>query len=411
MIKRIHEDLLLNRIRTFPVVAMVGARQVGKSTLVQMPSIGQGRHCVTLDDLAALGMAQKDPEGFVRMAARMTIDEVQRAPGILLAIKREVDQNRQPGRYVITGSSDLDMTASLSQSLAGRVAVLPLPTLTWRERNGLTGMPSFLSWLNLDSAGALQESLKDRVFPPFDPDAIVSGGYPSVQGGVTCETRRQWLESYRYTYLERDVRQVSEIGHLSDFARLLELTATRTAQLLNQASLGRDVGLKAATTGRYLSLLEATCQILRLAPYFRNMGKRLVKSPKLYWRDTGLVCHLLGISDWAEAVAANLHGALWETFVVMECHALLSAFMPSARLFFWRTHNGEEVDMMIQDGQRCLPMEIKSAEGVGPADAVALEGFLDAQPAARIGVVLYQGNETRLLSRRVLAVPATGLLL
>jgi len=241
-------------------------------------------------------------------------------------------------------------------------------------------------------------------------DAMFSGGYPLAVTASTRDARRDWFSSYRFTYLERDVRQISNIGNLADFARLFQTVAGRTSQLLNIASLSRDVGLNAATAGRYLSLLEASFQIMRLTPWFSNMGKRLVKSPKVYWFDTGLLAHLLGLDTWADAAAHALGGAFLETFVMLEVQKQIGVYDPSMRLHFVRSHDGLEVDGLIVRGLKQLPFEVKASTTVRVEDGANLERYLNLSGSASVGVVFYRGTECRRLSAHVLAIPVSLLL-
>lgn len=410
MIERVQAKMLTEMLEVFPVVAVVGPRQVGKSTLVQKPEIAGGRVYRSLDDLAVLGLAQRDPRSLVTDADRVTLDEVQRAPELLLAIKREVDTARRPGRFIVTGSADLDFTANLASVLAGRVGVLFLPPISWREQQGRLSRAAFCDWVKARSLGQIEETLPGGSVDAFDADAVMVGGFPLALTAETAGQRRMWFESFRYTYLERDVRQVSEIGHLADFARLLEVAAARTAQTVNQAMLARDVGLSPATAGRYLSLLEATYQIVRRPPYFSNIGKRLVKSPKLYWLDTGMAAHLLGLKTWQDAVAEHFAGSLFETFVMNEIDGLLRVFDPQARLYHLRTHDGLEVDGIACSGQRILPVEIKASFTVRTDDARALVRYMEREKRASLGLVLYMGADVLRLGDRVIALPATALL-
>lgn len=407
MIQRIFSDVVAQRLLDFPVVAVVGARQVGKSTLVQSAPIADGRTYQTLDDIVTLGLAGKDPRTLLQSGDRLTLDEVQRCPELLLAVKQDVDRKRVAGRFLLTGSADLSLVADLSRTLAGRVSVITMPPLLTRELAGCLSPPPILDWLGYDTAHQVVHSLTGKVFPAFDGAALLRGGYPLAATARSAASASAWFESYRYTYLERDVRQVSEIGHLAEYSRLMELCASRTSQLLNQSSMGRDIGLGAATTARYLSMLEATFQIRRVFPYFRNIGKRLVKMPKVYWTDTGLLAHLLGLGSWADCMAAQLTGPLVETWFMMELQGILSGWMPEARLYYWRTHTGIEVDGVLQAGQRLLPFEIKATQTLRVDDAKSLRIFLENENSARFGAVFYLGDEVRMLAENVVAIPLT----
>lgn len=410
MIKRVYEQRLGELLHTFPVVAVIGPRQVGKSTLVQAGEKLSRRPYLTLDDFDVLGMAEKDPRALVSGRDCLTVDEVQRCPSLLRAIKAEVDLDRRPGRFLLTGSSDLNFTANLAGELAGRVGVLSLPPFMWRELEGQLEVPAWLAWINCERIEEIESGVSAIVPRLSDVDAMHLGGYPLSVTAASESARRDWFESYRFTYLERDVRQILNIGSLSDFARFFQTVASRSSKLSNIAALARDIGLKAATAGRYLSVLEASFQIQRLAPWYANIGKRLVKTPKIYWRDTGLLGHLLGVASWPEAVAQSLDGPVFETFLMMEIAKQVEAFEPAMRLHFVRSHDGLEVDGVLVRGLKQLPFEIKSSVSVRAEDASALETYLELSGLGSVGVVFYRGTECRRLSRRVLAVPQTALL-
>jgi hypothetical protein len=271
--------------------------------------------------------------------------------------------------------------------------------------------PVWLSWLNAEGIAKIEATCKTVTPRVSDVDALLSGGYPLAVLASGKEARRDWFAAYRFTYLERDVRQISNIGNLADFSRFFQTVASRSSQLLNIAALARDVGLNAATAGRYLSLLEASFQIKRLAPWFSNLGKRLVKSPKVYWSDTGLLAHLLGLDTWPDVAAHGVSGALIETFALMEISKQVESFAPAMRLHFVRSHDGLEVDGLLVRGVRQLPFEIKASSTIRVEDGDNLEKYMALSGNASTGVVFYRGTECRRLSGRVLAVPLTALLM
>lgn len=401
MISRLFTHKVQELLDFFPVVAVVGSRQVGKSTLVQMPEIGSNRRYFTLDDLAVRQLAERDPESLLEVSGALTIDEVQLVPELLRAIKKSVDQDRRPGRFLLTGSADLNVLADLSGVLAGRVGIVQLPPLTLFEERGETGRPCWLQVLQGDN------SSRPTPVSPFDWSRIVVGGFPLSVTAANDRQRTLWFENFRKTYLERDVRRMRDIGHLTDFARLMELVAARTAQLLNQAALAREIGLNAATAGRYLSLLEASFLSMRLHPWHANLGKRLVKTPKRYWTDTGIACHLCGLHH-GDLPGHPMTGPLFETFAVTEVEALLSHFLPEVRLHFFRSQTGLEVDLLIQKGQTLFPVEIKASRSVTPDDAASILRWREWTGMTSPGLVLYPGTEIKPLGRNITAMPITA---
>ena len=399
MIPRIFEGHLLKMLSQFPVVALTGPRQVGKSTLAQVTAIGAARHYVTMDDLASRAFAQHDPQAFLAGDQNMTIDEIQLAPDLLREIKIKVDQDRRPGRYLITGSADLNYAMDLSNVLAGRVGLIRLPPITNFELAKSGEVPA---WALLITHG-FDTEVTPKI-TPFSWDRLYTGGFPLSLLSPSDSARRSWLESFRATYLERDLRRLSDIGRLFEFSRLMELTASRTSSILNQAALARDAGLNAATAGRYLSILEAGHLIHRLPPWYTNIGKRLVKSPKLHWLDSGLAAYLTGL-ERNDFPVDRMTGPLFESLVAAEIYALLPIVLPEARLFYLRSHDGLEIDLVIRYRRRLIPIEVKAAESVGPADAKPIERWLSLSGQSETGMIIYAGRRYIRISRNVVAVP------
>ena len=407
MIPRIFEQHLLQVLREFPVVALVGPRQVGKSTLALSESVGRDRRYVSMDDIAHRSFAERDAVGVVQSASPLTIDEVQLVPDLLRAIKVEVDTDRAPGRFLITGSADLNYAVDLSQVLAGRVGIVSLPPITQLELHCAEQSvpPGRPGWAELITTGVPQSTSRNA--GAFRWEHLLVGGFPlSVRAG-SDEARLRWLDSFPATYLERDLRRLSDIAHLTEFARLMELTAGRTSGVVNQAALGREAGLNAMTVGRYLSLLEAGQLIHRLRPWFANIGKRLVKSPKLHWRDVGLAAFLAGLRS-TDLPEDPLVGPLFESMVVEEIVSLLPVFLPAAQGFYVRSHDGLEVDLVIKHGRRMYPFEVKASRTVSAGDAGALETWLTLADQPGPGAVIYAGTEVKQLSRNVFALPFPG---
>lgn len=405
-IKRIFTPLLLEMLATFPVVAVVGSRQVGKSTLIQQPPIARGRQYQTLDDVGVYSVAKADPKTFLDSDVPLTIDEVQLAPELLREIKLRVDRKRNSGQYLLSGSADLDHCADISSVLAGRVGILRLPPITMSEENGATG---WQNWMAATSVKSLDRAFAGKRYQSLPLGRILSGGFPSSLLASTPRQRMLWMDSFRTTYLERDLRRVSDIGNLGEFVRLMNLSAAATSSLLNQAHLARDAGMSPATAGRHLSILEASFLITKLPPFFTNIGKRMVKAPKLYWNDVGLAAHLCGITSLETLRKGMMFGRLTETLLIMEIQALLPLAQSPAKFFHVRTHDGLEVDGLLEIGQRYLPFEIKASQTVTVSDATQIERWISLNPTHGPGIVLYLGKEYLVLSSNVRAVPAGAL--
>jgi predicted AAA+ superfamily ATPase len=337
MIERQLTSTLLRLAGSFPVVVMTGPRQSGKTTLAK--AVFAEKPYVSLENPDEQAFAIEDPKGFLRRFENGAVfDEAQRWPELFSWLQGMVDENPAPGKFVITGSQQFGLPDGVSQSLAGRAGMTHLLPLSLSEIPGLKEQR-----LSLDAS-------------------MITGGYPAL---YSCEVEPQdWFVSYVVTYVERDVRQVLKIQDLSTFQRFLRLCAGRNGQLLNLTALAGEAGISHSTARAWLSVLESSYLVHLLPPYYRNFGKRLVKSPKLYFLDVGLACWLLGIRS-AETLALHpLRRALFESLVVSEfIKALCNKGVP-ADLYFWRDNNGVETDLVFETGAKLQPVEIKSGSTV-----------------------------------------------
>lgn len=384
-----------------PVVVLLGARQTGKTTLVRTHPTLANRPYLTLDDLEVRLQAEADPEALVARAPLLVLDEVQRAKDLLIAIKRAVDRDRprRPGRFVLTGSANLLMLKRIGESLAGRAVYVTLWPLTQGELagQGRTGL-----WGELLAARAVQwpEVLAQNPRAPADWREVVRrGGMPVPAHELsTPEQRALWFSGYLQTYLERDLPELRAVENLGDFRRLAQAACLRIGSLLNQAELGRDVGLVQPQVHRFLNVLEASFLALRLPAYAVNRTKRLIKAPKLYWGDTAFALYLSGETE--------PRGAHLENLVLLDLLAWRELVMPRPEILYWRTAGGVEVDFVIETPHRLLPIEVTTATRAVPADARGLENFLDEyKDKCDGGLLLYGGDEVFPLTQRVLAAP------
>lgn len=402
-----HEETLLGRavspalehsLRIMPVVVITGARQTGKSTLVRSAPMLRGRPYLTLDDLEIRDQAMRAPASLLERGPALVIDEVQRAPDLLLAVKRAVDERRRNGRFVLTGSANLLLLEQMSESLAGRAHYLTLWPLTRRERLGL-GRAGIWSEL-LDASPDEWPDLVHAADVPAErwQDAVARGGFPVPAHDLqTDEDRALWFDGYVATYLERDLRALSAIEHLADFRRLMRATALRIGNVVHQVELARDVGISGATAHRWLNLLEASYQLVRVEAFAVNRTKRLVKSPKLYWSDVALARHLAG---------GELSGAHLENLVLSDLLAWRELVSPRPSILFWRTVNGEEVDFVIERGRQLLPIEVKATARPSHGDIRHLLTFRGQYGRAVAGgLLLHAGKDTFWLDKGVLATP------
>lgn len=396
--------LLREALTTLPVVVVTGLRQAGKTTFLQNEPVLSGRRYVTLDDFAQLAAARSDPEAFVRTDDAVTIDEAQRCPELLQAIKREVDRDRRAGRFVLSGSANFGLLQGVSESLAGRAVYLTLHPFTFRERHGRTGLVPVLRSLFETARATVGLSV-----PQVNARDIVLGGLPPVCLAAPSHAAL-WFKGYEQTYLERDVRALARVGDLIAFRTLLHLAALRTGQVLSIAEIARDAKLSAATAGRHLGLLEASFVLHRLAPYLMNRASRLIKAPKIYIGDSGLAAHLTGFDPGRGTAAEPLYGALLETFVANNLAGIIDAEWPQARLTYWHVQGRHEVDFVVEVGGECLAVEVKTAGRWDERDLAGLRAFLARTPGCRVAILACGGNSTVQLADRLWAMPIGHLL-
>ncbi|HRJ41482.1 MAG TPA: ATP-binding protein [Caldilineaceae bacterium] len=394
--------LLRDALGTHPIVVLTGARQVGKSTLLRNEDPFRGWRYYTFDDMDTLTQARRDPASLWAGADRVILDEVQRVPEVLLAVKKAVDDYPQRYRFVLSGSVNLLLMQRVSESLAGRAVYFVLHPLALGEAQRQPP-PTLLAellggrWPSEGDIGS-EETV--------DPLTILQrGAMPGLLHSTDPTVWLRWWEGYILTYLERDLRQMAQIEALPDFRRLMDLLALHTGQLLNQSELGRGVGMSQPTTHRYINLLETTHLMERLPSYTAGRIQRLVKSPKIYWTDPGLPVFLSGYFDRESLAQARELGAFFEALIYQHLRILSELMTPKARLYFWRTRTGNEVDFVVEQGRRLVAFEVKWSENPRFQHADGLRHFLDAHPHAQGGVLLHRGTETRFLGERILALP------
>jgi len=387
-----------------PVVVMTGARQTGKTTLVQaLARAREGTRYVTLDDATTLASAESDPTGFVRRGGGglLVVDEVQKAPGLLPAIKVEVDRDRRPGRYVLTGSARVLTLPQVSESLAGRMEIMQLRPLAQSEIEGADGRAverlfgdAIVDALPIAAEG---DDLRER---------ILRGGFPEVLERAGSRRRDAWFGSYLTAILQRDVRDLANIEGLTQMPRLLSILAARSASLVNKAELSRATGLPYTTLERYLALFEVTFLYEPVPAWAANLSKRLVRSPKAALLDSGLAGHLTGASLEGRAGEAGTWGGLAETFVVAELRAQASWSDPGVTVSHFRSGQSE-VDVVMEDrAGRIIGVEVKLGATIGRKDTAGLKALAAAVPERFLrGVVFYGGEGAVPLGEKIVALP------
>jgi predicted AAA+ superfamily ATPase len=391
---------LQTALRVLPVTVLTGARQTGKTTLTR--AIEPARAYFTLDDVGVLDQAERNPDSL--LATRPVIlDEVQRAPQILLAVKRAVDTLRRAGDFILTGSANLLLMKHVADTLAGRAIYLELrpfcPT-EWLERKD--------ALLPLDRLFAPDFDWREWPDEPGDwPTWLLRGGFPPALQIASETDRGLWFAAYVQTYLERDLRQLSAVSSLPDFQRVMMLAAQRTGKLLNQADLARDAALSHPTTHRYLNLLETGCLVTRIRPVATNPSAALVKAPKLLWTDCGLAAWLAGIKSSADATQ-RLDAGFWLEQTLFQTLDTWRALDSQRRkLHFWRDRAGHEVDFILEEAGKLVALEIKAGSLVTTGDLIGIRAFRDAlkrKTSLVRGVVLHSGK-SRPLDADDIALP------
>jgi len=337
-----HRELqkkIIELAKKFPVIAIMGPRQSGKTTLVKntFPDYAYSN----LENINQRELARSDPPYFLKSYQKnggLIIDEVQHAPELFSYLQLDVDEKKKEGQYILTGSQNFLMSEKMSQTLAGRVAILDLLPLS------------------------LREMLQSNLLPKDIDSMLFKGGYPRIYEKDLNPS--DWYMNYIRTYLERDVRQMKNVSDLSTFQRFLKLCAGRIGQIINFSDLGRDCGISYQTAKAWISLIEASFIIFMLPPYHKNFSRRVIKSKKLYFFDTGLACNLLQIEDVSQIPQHYLRGALFESFVISELLKQRFNSGKQSNSYFWRDQKGHEVDCILEEGSRLLPIEIKSGSTI-----------------------------------------------
>jgi predicted AAA+ superfamily ATPase len=400
LFQRFAVDRVATALRDTPVVMVVGPRQCGKTTLVRNLMAGE-RAYVTLDDDTVLQGAREDPAAFVRSLDQVTIDEVQRAPDLLRAIKQSVDRDRRPGRFLLTGSANVLTLPTVSESLAGRLEVVMLLPLSRAETRGKKA-----AFLRKAFAGTLvrppEEVIGDELVR-----AVLTGGYPEMLRRESSRRRQAWARDYVNAIVQRDVRDIADVERLNQMARLLRVLAHHAGQLTNFTQIGGQNNLDDKTTKKYVAILEQLFLVRRVEPWFRNRVKRLVKTPRLHFLDSGLLAAILGVTGERIARDRALFGPLLETFVFSEILKQSTWLDEQCSLSHYRDKDQDEVDIVVEnEGGELVGIEVKAAASVNAHDFKGLLKLADATgEALRLGLVLYDGEQTVPFGDRMMAAP------
>lgn len=398
MMKRLYvhreiEKVLINTSKQFPCTALTGPRQSGKSTLLKN-IFGKTHAIVSFDDPLIRQQAITDPKLFIENIKEPVIfDEVQYVPELLSYLKIKIDEKRhKKNRYIITGSQQFNLIKNLGDTLAGRIGLLSLLPFSKKEKSSIKRLKI--------------KSTKDAFI-----DACLRGAYPEINvfPKINFET---WYGSYLQTYLERDIRTIYDIGSLREFQKFIQLLAARCSQILNLSDLSKELGVSINTLKKWISILEASQIIYLLSPYYRSLKKRITKSPKLYFLDCGFICYLCGIRDKRYLINGPMAGALFENYVIQETLKSFLNFGRRPNIFYVRTHNNVEVDLIIEKNMQIFPVEIKSTKSPTIQMAKSIEQYQNTFSKLNIakGKIISMCDEKILLTRNVSLEPLENFL-
>ncbi len=396
-LKRAIREAIEEYLRYFPVLLISGARQVGKSTLALHLGID---NYVTLDDINIYEMAKNNPTGFIENLNKpVIIDEAQRLPSLMITLKEYIDAHRTNGEFVLTGSASLQGFKNISDSLAGRIGIVELYPLSLKEKHQK-------SENIIDLLGGSLEGAILRQYPCDLSAAVLEGGYPELLKIDSPRARYLWFSSYIRTYIESDARDLASIRNLDKFITMYRLCMIRSGNLFNKHTLQTEAGLDNRTFESYFAVMEHTYQIRKLPPFFRNQLKRLVKTPKIYATDTGILCHLLQIHSHDELERSHDKGDIVETFVYDELLKANSSADRKAGLYYYRTTDKKEIDFILDYGDKIVAVEVKASQSVSKSDFKHIYHLQKEMPDLfDKGIVFYGGDTLLKLEDDMYAVP------
>lgn len=397
-LKRAIREDLEEYLKYFPVLLISGARQVGKSTLALHLDI---ENYITLDDINIYEMAKNDPKAFIKNLKKpVIIDEAQRLPQLMITIKEYIDKERINGQFVLTGSASLQGFKDISDSLAGRIGIVELYPLSLKEKS------------------QAQENIIDMFLSPLDEyilkkydnstfvDRVIDGGYPEILKIDSQKAKYLWFSSYIRTYIESDARELANIRNIDKFINMYKLCMIRSGNMFNKNELQKEAGLDNRTFDSYFAVMEHTYQIKKLQPFFKNQLKRLIKTPKIYATDTGVLTHLLQITTKEQFEQSHYKGDIIETFIYSELLKANTSALNKAGLFYYRTSDKKEIDFILEFGEKVIAIEIKSSTSVSKHDFKHIY-HLQKELATTFdkGIVLYRGEDFLKLDEKMYAVP------
>lgn len=397
MIPRHIAPYILKYSKEYPILALVGPRQSGKTTLAQ--TLFPSYKYISLENLDFRQQAAEDPRGFFQDHGQyLILDEVQRVPELFPYLQELVDTKQESAQYVLTGSSQFLLLESITQSLAGRIITFKLFPLTYTELYEYPGDANF------ESVFRVRHLNRSKIDQNTLYQIIWQGFYPRIHDKHIDSYR--WYENYLLTYVERDVRNLLRVKNLRVFSSFLKIVASQSGQLMNYANISNAIGVSVPTIKEWVSILETSGLIYILPPYFQNFSKRIVKTPKIYFVDTGLLCHLLSIRSVEHLKAHPLLGSIFENFMISECFKRFYNLGETPPLYFWRDQSGNEVDLLIHEGMSSFPIEFKLSSSYHSDFKKGIERWLALEEnPAKSGFLVYCGEHSVQINTSVPAVP------
>lgn len=397
MFQRHLANIILKFSKEYPLIALVGPRQSGKTTLSQ--HLFPNHKYLSLEALDIRQHAETDPRGFLDdHGPNLILDEVQRVPALFSYLQERVDKSQKPGEYILTGSSQFLLIHNITQSLAGRIATFNLYPLTYTE------LYHYPPDLDFDSLFQKPEENRKKIDQQELYKLLLNGFYPRIHD-KHLESRK-WYENYLLTYVERDVRSLLNIKNIRTFEHFLQLCASQSANLMAYSNISNSLGVSVPTIKEWISILETSGLIFILPPYFENYSKRIVKTPKIYFADTGLLCYLLSIRNEEQLKVHPLLGSIFETFIVSECFKRFYNMGERPPLYFWRDQTGNEIDLLIHRGKDAFPIEIKLSQSTqSDFKKTIMHWFsLETNPASN-GAIIYSGDSAQYITTPVPFIP------
>lgn len=400
---------VIESLETQPAVLINGARQVGKSTFIEeIVSKKVKLSYITLDNDQDLLSLQGDPISFLEQYdSLLAMDEIQRAPDVFISLKRIVDARKKYGQFLLTGSANVLMLPKLSESLAGRMIVYTMWPLSQGEIRNIYS--NFINKIfQKEFAFKDTKILSDNEWA----EILIKGGYPASLKAKTEKQRNTWFKSYLATILQKDIKSLSDIEGLREIPNVLSIVSTRVGNFINVSDVGRVAGIKTTTMQRYFSLLKMVFLVVDVPGWYSNQEKRLIKSPKVFLNDTGLLCHLLGLDTQALINNKTLGGHVFENFVCMELIKQMGWADINTKLYHFRTHTGQEVDFVLEGPEgKIVGVEVKFKRTCHSSDILGLKKLKELSGNKfHKGVILYQGNKLLFLDKDIMAIPSTVLL-